>query len=309
MRNQHLHFVKRISVLVLFLQIYAVQAEISDKVSFDYSVGSTFGKDNNIIVEELDFTSSVGDTFLKLNAKIAGEMKIDNKNSISGSLSVTNKNYSEADAFNLRTQLLSSGYKYKGDDITFSLHYRNAQAKLGGSNFLSLKQWSPALSFFTTKQHYFRLAYTSVEKELDDNPTRNANSNEISTDYYYFWQGLNDYFITSAKYKKEDAQDSVFNFKSFQARFSYLKRYTIWDFSNKLSLNFRYIFKDYSEAINPQINEFRKDTRSAIIAKHEVEIIENLDWLLEVSYTDSDSNLASIDYNEYAISTGFTYSF
>ncbi len=280
-----------------------------DKLEFDGTVGIEYGYDSNVVVEEIDVTSSSSDSFLRLRGKGSATFRFDERHSASASLSISDKSYKDDEAFDLQTRLFSSGYKYKNKGYTLGVDYRHASADLGGNDFLTLTQISPSLSFFLSKQNFFRLAYTSIEKELDNNPTRNSDGDNFGIDYYFFRNGLNNYFISSVKYRQEEAQDDIFSFDSYQLRFAYKKRFEVLGYKSRLTLDVKYRQRDFEEAINPTINDFRADKRRTFGVNNEVELSDEITWLIDITHINNGSNLTGLDYQETIVSTGIEYQF
>lgn len=277
--------------------------------SFGAELEASVGNESNVVVEEIDLSTTRGDSFFVVKAKGDIEYAFSSQHSASAGISYTDKNYFEADGFSLQTTLSSAGYKFKHADYTFSFDYRNASADLGGNDFLTLTHVSPAISFFLDKKNFLRLAYTNIDKELINNPTRDAKSDEIGVDYYYFLNGLSDYFISSVKLRQEDAGDPVFNFSSYQLRLAYKKRYSVSTYKLRLTIEGKYRERDFNDRLNPRINAFRADDRATFSLSNEAEIIDDLFWHVELSYVNNDSNLASASYSETSVASGISYQF
>ncbi|MBT1450095.1 DUF560 domain-containing protein [Glaciecola sp. XM2] len=277
--------------------------------SFDGQLEAFVGNDNNVVIEEIDLTTSTSDTFFTFKAKGGFDYNFDQQHSVTAALSYTDKSYSDADRFDLQTTLSTVGYKFKHESYTINFDYRKADAELGGNDFLVLTQISPAVSFFLTKKSFFRLAYTNIEKELVNNPVRDASSDEFGLDYYFFWNGLNDYFISSIRLRQEDAQDPIFDFQSYQLRFAYKKRFELMEYSSRLSLDAKYRTRDFDTSINPSINAFRVDKRRSLSVSNELEVFDSLFWTLALEYVNNDSNLDTASFSETEVITGILYQF
>lgn len=290
-------------------QLALASSQQNDALQISGEVGIEYGNDSNVVVEEIDLTTSFGDTFFKFTGKVGAEFEFDGRQTVSASLSLTDRNFSDAETFDLQTVLFTSGYKFKHEDFTFGFDYRHANAELGGNDFLTLTQISPSISFFLTKKNFFRLAYTNIDKELDNDPSRDADSNEYAIDYYYFWKGLNDYFISSVKWRQEEAENGLFSYDGYQLRLAYKKRYDMLDFKSRLTLDVRYRARDYNDVFDAALGDFRKDTRRTFTLNKEVELTAKLSALLDIAHIDNTSNLANLDYNETVVSTGLEYQF
>ncbi|WP_371195969.1 hypothetical protein [Glaciecola sp. SC05] len=286
-----------------------VYSKDNSGVSLGGQIQAQIGNDNNVVIEEIDLTTSSGDTFFTLKAKGDIAYAFNNAHSISASLSLTDQNYSDADNFDLQTILSTFGYKFKYSGYTFSLDYRKADAQLGGNDFLVLTQISPSFSFFLNKENFIRLAYTNIEKELVNNPARDAKSDEYGLDYYFFWKGLSDYFISSFRLREEDALDPVFNYRSYQIRLAYKKRFSLIGYQSRFTADARYRERDFDTLVNPVISAFRVDKRRAFSLLNELEVFDDFFWNLELAHVKNNSNLASASFSETEITTGFSYQF
>lgn len=277
--------------------------------TFDAELAALFGNNSNVVVEEIDLTTTTTDTFFTTRAKANADYAFSKQHSASVSISYNDKQYSAADSFNLQTNFFSAGYKFKHEAYTINLDYRRASAKLGGNDFLVLTQVSPALSFFVNKQNFVRISYTRIDKELVNNPIRNAKSDEYGLGYYFFWKGLNDYFISSVKFRQEHTLEPIFNFSSYQVRFAYKKRYSAMGYNVRLTVDAKYRQRDYNETLNPAINEFRTDKRSAFGIVNEAEVLDDFFWNLELSYVTNNTNLANAAFSETVLTSGIKYQF
>jgi hypothetical protein len=228
---------------------------------------------------------------------------------LSANISVNDRRYQDVSKFDLQTILTTLGYKYKTGETTLGFNYRFADAKLDGQGFLSLTQYSPSVSTFLSKQHFVRVAYTFIEKKLDDNPTRDSDSNEVAVDYYYFKNGLSQYFIFASRIRDEDALKNEFDFRSIQFRAAYKQRYTVLKKLNKLTIDYTHRNRDYDTATNPMINENRQDKRNTFGIENETVLSNRFSVTAEIQYIDNTSNLNSFDFSETVSSLGITYQF
>ena len=161
-----MNYSKRALLLVSLISM-GVQADETSPWQFDGSLGVEYGRDDNVVVEEIDFTSSLGDNFIRFRAKGDAEYAASKRSTFSASLAISDLQFNNADRFDLQNILATTGYKYKVNKTTYGFDIRHADAELGGTGFLSLTQYSPFFSTFISKQHFVRAAYTYLDKELD----------------------------------------------------------------------------------------------------------------------------------------------
>lgn len=277
--------------------------------SFDISAGVVLGHDSNVAVDEIDLFTAHSDNFITGRFGLGYENAFDDAQSFDLSYQLSDQHYADNQQFDLQNHLASVGYKLKYDKFTFGLTLRYVHSNLNSSHFLTLSQISPSVSWFISKRHYMRFSYTYHDKTLESNPARDANSDELSTDYYYFENGLNSYFIVSGKVREEDAIDSLFNYSSQQLRVAYHKRFDVASSPLKATIELRARRRDYNDEVNPEIEGFRLDKSYSSSLSLEWELAKH--WLLEwqIEYSDRQSNLDSVDYSQWLIEAGFEYRF
>lgn len=281
------------------------------KSNFEYSgeIDISIGYDSNVVVEEVDLSTSLGDNFFRIG--LGGEVaySFNNKAKISFGASLNDRQQRDASAFDLRTILSNIGYVYKIDKTTYSLTYRHANAELAGSDFLTLSQIEPAFSTFLSKKHYIRAAYTYIEKSLALRSERDASSHKGELSYFYFYNGLKQYLILSGQFRDEDANSNELDFIGTRLRAAWIQRYTVANLPQKLTIDLRYRQRDYEQAVDPEINDFRDEQRFSFELSNETSLSDALRANISVRYTDNNSNKLSFDFEETRVQIGLNYSF
>ena len=154
-----------------------------------------------------------------------------------------------------------------------------------------------------------RVGFTHTDKGLQSQPLRDANSNEFSADYYYFINGLNNFFILGARYKNENALDPQFSYDGVQIRGAVEYRFELLSLPTKARLDMRIRQRDYDKALNEQIDEYRQDTRKRVALSLESDVYLGLSLSLEAAYVENDSDLVNLQYHESLLSLGLKYQF
>lgn len=296
-----------LSLMILGSMPLLTQA--NEKLSFSASIGVELGYDSNVVIEELDLSTSLGDEFVRFKLTGDAEYQLDKNQEVSAGLSIDNTQQKDASQFDLRTILGVLGYKYKLKKTTYSLTYRQADAQLSGSDFLELKLLSPSISGFLTSQQFLRGAYSYIDKALANNPQRNAEAHQIAIDYYYFLNGLNQYFIVSGRLRDEQSRSDLLDYQGTRFRFSFVQRYSMFSLEHKASLDYRLRRRTYDSAVDPAIMAFRTDNRSTIEIENETDLANKLTAILSIKYTDNDSNKNDFNFTETLVTVGFNYVF
>ena len=91
-------------------------------------------------------------------------------------------------------------------------HY--AQANLDGDKYLTYQQVSPYVSRQFGDAVFLRGAYAYTDKTFKGRADRDAKSNALQADAYFFLDGVNRYITVGVKGTKEDATGPEFDYKS-----------------------------------------------------------------------------------------------
>lgn len=291
----------------LYLCLYLIS--LSAMGQFEGDVGIEIGYDSNVSVDEIDLITPENDNFLTTRLGLAYHIPLQHEDEIKLAYRLSVKHYSDNNQFDLQTHFASVGYDFKVDKITYGLTARYIDSSLDSDSFLQLAQLSPSISWFVTKQHFVRTAYTFIDKSLEQNPTRDARTHELAADYYYFINGLHSYLIAGVKLRQEDAQDDLFDYYASQLRLAYQKRLAFGETQLKVMIDWRIRRRDYKDEILPTIMQFREDTRQSTELSIDWEIDSNWTLQWQAEYVDNNSNLTSVNYSQWVSTLAANYAF
>ena len=85
--------------------------------------------------------------------------------------------------------------------------------------------------------------------------------------------------------------------------------YNLISRDSTIKLAYRYQVRDYDQAINPGIGEFRADKRHRYEIELTIPLNERWSVLSEIIYNDYQSNLESSDYNQHLYQLTIRYRF
>ena len=151
-----------------------------------------------------------------------------------------------------------------------------------------------------------RLAYVYSEKDIEERPERDADTDASEVDLYWFRNGLRSYINVGYRYKDEDASAARFDFKSNSFKLRYVQRFQLLNRLAKLELAWRFEDRDYS-SIEPAIGEDRDDDRHRLEAELEVPVLTDAAIIGYYQYNDYDSNLERSDYSQHIAGLQFVY--
>jgi len=268
-----------------------------------------FGYDSNVSVNEIDLITAEGDRFIRLGFGAELEYQPAATNNLNLRYKLSDKRFDDFSDLDIQTHMISTGAEHQFVRWKAGLVYRYIDANLGGDDFLKMSQWAPSVSGFVNKQHFVRLGYVNGRKWFVDNPERNASSNELSLDYYYFLNGIRQYVAVGTKLKHENTSDPQFDYQLRQFRIRYQYRMTLLNLPAQVDLGWRYQRREYDEARTSSINDFRLDKRNHFDAGIEFRLQQRLTAAVETEYRKNSSNLPAADYIERIYTIGLRYQF
>ena len=262
--------------------------------------------DTNVSVDELDASSERSDYAALLEGQVEFQREFGNGAEFSAGYDVSQTFYDEFSELDRLTHILSTDLKgeWAGTDIGLSYHY--VDSNLDGDDFLGMNRVSPYASTFLTRRLFARLAYVFSDKDIEERPDRDADTDAGEVDFYWFRRGLRSYFNLGYRYKDEDASADRFDYKSNSFKLRYVHRFPLLDRLAKVELAWRFEDRDYSSP-TPSIGEDRSDDRHRLEAELEIPVMEDAAIVIYGKYNDYESNLPRADYDQTIVGTQFVY--
>ncbi|MEM1114741.1 MAG: hypothetical protein AAGI11_22700 [Pseudomonadota bacterium] len=281
-----------------------IRAAEAPKYSAEIGVGGEY--DSNVTVDEVDITSSQSDYALTLDGELRASQQFTDRTGGSLTYDFSQTNYQEFSLVNRQTHLLGADldHKIKGVRAGLSLYY--IHSRLDSDPFLTLYRTSPSLSGFINKKLFARAAYVYADKRIDQSSDRDAITDSLELDIYYFQRGLRSYFNIGYKYKDEDSRAARLDYSSDNVKVRYVRRFDWFDRTHKFEISWRYEYRDYS-AIEPAIGEEREDKRNRWRFTYEVPLGPRSALQLYGGYGEYDSNFQAADYYQTVMGSRFIY--
>lgn len=269
------------------------------KFSFEGRVGAEYN--SNVAVQELDANTGQGDwaaTFSALG-EVSGSPL--DKLTLRAGYEFSQSLHDEFDAFDITLHRGFAEASYDIGGVNVGVIANLAQANLAGDKYLTFSQVSPFVSHQFNDKLFVRAAYAATDKSFDGRPSRDAKSDAISADAYFFLNGTTQYIAVNGKATEEDANDDTLDYGAGSARVRYVQRFPAFDRDMTFRAGVEYEKRDYN-APTPSIGAPRSDRRAAIDLSLEAPVTDNI--FVEGAYRNGryQSNLASADYNEQVTS-------
>jgi opacity protein-like surface antigen len=256
---------------------------------------------SNVAVQELDANTGQSDWAATINARGEVSGSPVDKLTLRAGYEFSQSLHEEFDSFDIT---LHRGYgeaSYDFSGVTAGVIANLAQANLAGDKYLTFTQVSPYLSRQFNDTLFLRVAYAASDKTFEGRSARDATSDAVSGDAYFFLNGTKQYIAVSGKALEEDANDSSLDYGAGSARVRYVQRFPAFDRDMTFRAGVEYEKRDY-DAPTPSIGAPRSDKRAGVDLSLEAPITDNIFVEGSYRYGDYQSNLASADYNEQVTS-------
>lgn len=283
----------------------AAQAQETTQTSngFDLMFEAKAGVEynSNVAVLDLDTNTGQGDWAATLNGLVEVSSKPLEKLRLRGGYEFTQTLHDEFDGFDLT---LHRGYAEAGYDFgsaTLGVVVNGAQAHLDGEAYLTFTQISPYASHQFGDKLFVRVSYAATDKSFEGRPGRDATSDTIAADAYFFLEGTKRYIAVGGKSVEEDAVSDELDFGAGSARVRFVQRFDALDREVTFRAGAEYEQRDY-DAATPAIGAPRADKRTGIDLSLEAPITENIFVEGAYRFGGYQSNLAAANYDEHVTS-------
>ncbi len=274
---------------------------------FSAELGAGLEYDSNVSVDEVDVSSSQSDHALSIDGELQYRRAVSGFSDITLSYDFSQYFYQEFSEVDRQTHILGADWQLDAGPVDTGLYGYYINARLDGNAFLEQYRLSPYLSGFIGKKWYGRVAYVYADKTIENRPERDASTNSVEGDLYFFMRGLRSYLNVGYRFKDEHANGARYAYDSHALKLRYVHRFDLFDRLSKLELAWRFEDRDY-RGIDPSIGERRADDRQRWQAEFEVPIAGRLKGVLYYGYSDYQSNLPRADYNRNVLGARFAYS-
>ncbi|MEM8490832.1 MAG: surface lipoprotein assembly modifier [Pseudomonadota bacterium] len=258
--------------------------------------------DTNVSVSEVDLSSGESDYAVTSEFKLQAKRGLNDTTDLSASYSISQSTYQEFSRVDRLTQIAGANINKDLGSMNGSVSAYYIDTQLDHDGFLEFIRLSPALAGFISKRWFLRGAYVYSERTIDDRPERNADTQTLEFDAYYFHRGLRSYFNFGVRYRDEDtgAPELTFTGPALKAR--YIRRFNAYGRKAKLEASFRFEERDYSSP-EPTIGEKRADNRWRWKVDLELPLTERIRAQAYYSYGDFQSNLPRADFTQTIVGT------
>lgn len=290
------------------LSAHGLSAQTGEPLTLSGSVELGAEHNSNVSVSELESATGESDVAATLDAGFDASWQATERLSVDAGYSYSGRRYDEFDAFDLDLHLLYGDLSYDFDLFSLGTNYYYADARLGGDDFLTLKQYSVYAGKLFADQWYLRGALNFADKSFNNFAARDADSEGVSLDAFWFFNQGRSTLVFGYAFDDEDARVNAFSYRANTMRVRYTNRFNVIGKDAQLQLGVRVQDRDY-RGITPEINARRDDRQYTTEARVEVSLNSYLSVSTQFERAAFRSNLASADYTENRVSASLKLAF
>jgi len=295
-------------ILPVFLGGLPVAAqEEENPFRFEAEVGVRY--DDNITVDQSDNTSRRGDESLLFRASFGLDFLKKKKNKLSARYSFFQSLHDELSDFDLQIHGLSLRAKTKVGKVNVAADYRFNFIRLGNDDFLEIHNIRPNIGLTIAKNTYLTASYEFRDLKFKDvsllerNAQRHSGASKV-----FFLLGKGKNITLGYKVSRHEAQTDALSYWGHTVDSGLKLPFNVASKRATYRLRYQYRQKDYS-GIHALIGAKRADKRHTMRTSVRLPIGKELYAEVEYKYVISNSNLASIDYDNHIVTTNLGWSF
>ena len=283
-------------------------AEATEDRALSFQVGGGMRYDSNVALLDLDTSTNAGDAIRLLNFGLSYDLPTSGRFGFTTGYNLSDSRHEDFEAFDVRLHRASATLSWDMGRTDVGAVLTHADARLDGTDFLTLDQVSPYVSQLVGDKLFIRFAYTDADKDFASNPLRAASAAAWSSDFYVFLNGLTTYLIVGLRIDDEDAIDPQFDYSGDRFRVQLSHRFGTGERPLTFRAGVRTESRDYS-SITPAIGSLRQDDRWRFEAGADLPISESVTANFVYQHADNSSNLQSVDFDEDVVSVEFSATF
>lgn len=293
---------------LMFSPFLTAQTATSTAPGLDFSgkVRAGLEYQSNVNVSELNQASDEADTARLLEAELNASWQATTNWQLFAGYSVQDKQYQEADDFNLRLRLayLDSQYQLRATTVGVNLYHADAQ--LASAPFLTLTQSSIYAMHSVGDSWYLRPALTLGRKRFANLTGRNADTKSFNADSFWFSQDGRRFISFGLRYDWEKADATEFRYQAPALQLKMSTTFNAWTLPQQLQFGARVAQRRYHTL--SQAKE-RNDVQRQLDLQWQLELSKHFAIISKVEHGNFQSILASADYSETRTSLSVQSSF
>jgi len=297
-----------VALLASGLVAGAAIAQDDAPLTFSGTLSAGAEYNSNVSVAELESASGQSDVAAIVDAGLDADWQVSDQLNINGGYSFSSQRYQDFDAFDLDMHMLFGDISYDFEAFTVGTSHYFADADLGGNEFLQLNQTSIYAGKLLSEQWYLRGAFNIVDKSFTGFEARDADTEGVSLDAFWFFNQGRSSLTFGYAYDDESTRDPAFAYQADTVRVRYSNAFSLFGKDSEVELGLRNQLRDY-QANTPSIGAPRDDSQLFVDASLKMAVLPRLAVVGKIERGDFDSRLASANYSEERASLSLEYDF
>ena len=250
---------------------------------------------SNVNISELEQASGESDTAVVVDAQIDMGWQISDNLRLDGGYSFNDKSYQTASDYDSRLQLAFADMSYALTSTTLGANVYYAKADLDSSDFLTLTQFSIYTMHSLSDSWFLRPNVTHADKQFAQIQARDAKSNSVAVDSFWFFNQGQRFISLGVTYEDEKANTTEFSYTSTGLNARVSNQFSLWQIQQTIQFGAKMSQRDYQAADK---DNRRDDVHQQFDATWEVNLGQHWAVLTSVEYGDFQSTLSTADYDE-----------
>ena len=264
---------------------------------------------SNVNVSELNQASGRSDNARLLETDVNASWQATDKLQVFAGYSLQDKQYQNADDYNLRLQLAFLDSQYQLGATSLGINLYHADARLASAPFLTLTQSSVYAMHSASDTWYLRPALTLGQKRFDNINGRDAQTRSLSADSFWFSADGQRFISLGLRYDWEAADATEFRYQAPAVQLKMSTRFTAWTLPQQLQFGARVARRQYQSHSVANTAAARNDLQRQLDLQWQLGLSEHFALISKLEFGDFQSILDSADYTESRGSLSLQLSF
>ena len=292
---------------LLLVSMPLIVHSADQKLKFTASAGIEF--DDNVSVSTIDQSTGQSDKALVVDFS-ASYMAVESEGrELELAYDFYQSIYSDLTDFNLQIHTLSALGSWDFETYDTGLNYNFSHTSLGGDRLFDSHTLTPYIGFGgVSDAWYHRVSYGYVNKDFFTNSDRDAAQHSVAVDNYYFFNENKSYISLGLRYEDENTSGPEFDYQGTYINLGASLPVQVGKWTPALKANYKHYWRDYDN-VTASIGERRDDEQDAVTLELSHPLSKSVSAKLNYEWNDTDSNLASADFEENIVSLVFSADF
>jgi tetratricopeptide (TPR) repeat protein len=283
----------------------ALAVEISEELRrWSLSGNLGFLYDDNVTTSEADLSTGLGDGAFAVDVSGSYRLLDSPALGLEAGYDFFQTAYFQLGDFNQQIHSLSLDASREFREVEAGLGYRFSLSTLGGDLFLDIHEIRPSIGYSVTPWWYSVLTPRVQVKTFHEESSRDAVQGAVGIDNFLFLNGSRSYGVLGVRTETEDARGDEFDYLGFAMQAGVRHPFSIAEAGYRFEFDYAFRLRDYQN-ITPSIGTERDDRTHTARLRLARNLTRHTEVRLDYEYTDSDSNLPSIDYRQNVVGMSF----